>query len=84
MRILRYEVPVDGEWHEVRCGNIVHVASRSPDVVEVWASAVSDFWESERMLRVYGTGHAIEVGAVHVGTALAADGRLVWHLLEKR
>lgn len=36
--IYRYEVPVDGLWHTLQLpGEVLHVASRHPGVVEVWA-----------------------------------------------
>ena len=36
--IYRYGVPVDGDWRELELsGAILHVASRDPQVVDVWA-----------------------------------------------
>ncbi len=81
--IFRYEVPVDDQWHvlELR-GDVVHVAARRPDVVEVWAEHRHDSTRKlTRRFRVYGTGQP-DVEGMHVGTAVAADGRLVWHLRE--
>ncbi len=84
-QILRYEVPVDDEWHAVRLqGDIVHVAARRPDVVEFWAEHHGNKgFEVDRRFRVYGTGQPCVEG-VHVGTAIAAGGALVWHLRETR
>lgn len=83
--IFRYEVPVDDQWHTLTLGgDIVHVAARRPDVVEVWAEHWhNSTWKLSRKFRVYGTGQP-NVEGVHVGTALAADGALVWHLREMR
>lgn len=83
-QILRYEVPVDDRWHTIILpGPIVHVATRRPEVVEVWATT-DGFGSQEHEMRVYGTGHPYPVGDVHhVGTAIAADGALVWHLIQR-
>ncbi len=82
-RILRYEVPVDDRWHE-HClsGPVLHVAARRSDVVEFWAAAESDTRPTPRRFRVVGTGHEILDEVWHRGTALAAGGALVWHLVE--
>lgn len=83
--IHRYEVPVDDQWHALELsGAILHVASRRPEVVEVWALVAGP--EMRREFRVFGTGQPLpEDIDVHMyrGTALAADGRLVWHLWER-
>lgn len=86
--IYRYEIPIDDRWHEVdMTGDIVHVAARELEVVEVWAFA-GDHPPVIRDLRVFGTGHPIPTGynggAVgHVGTALVRNSGLVWHLLQR-
>ena len=37
--VLRWEIPVDDQWHTPPfVGSIVHIASRKPDVVEIWTS----------------------------------------------
>lgn len=44
-RVLRYEVPVDDQWHRVDLDvhdYIVHVASRRADTVEFWATEPVD------------------------------------------
>lgn len=85
--ILRYEVPVDDEWHTLRLsGPIVHVATRRREVVEVWATT-DGFGPSDYDLRVFGTGQPIPAdppGEVcHVGTAIVPGGALVWHLMQR-
>lgn len=82
--IHRYEVPVDGQWHEVPLtGAILHTAARRPDMVEVWAYH-SAGPELRRVLQVFGTGQPLPPYPIrHIGTALAADGQLVWHLMER-
>lgn len=87
MRVLRYEVPVDDQEHSVTLGRIVHVASRSPETVEVWAL---DGAQHSRTFPVFGTGQPVPdpYGWEHVGTALVGPlpwpvlGPLVWHLFE--
>lgn len=79
-RVLRHVVPVDDTVHEVvLAGPILHVATRHVDVVEVWVQ------DKERTrpvrLLVVGTGQPWPDGALHLGTALAPGGTLVWHLL---
>jgi hypothetical protein len=85
-QILRYEVPVDDQWHMLTLpGPIVHVATRRPEVVEVWATT-DGFGSYEYELRVYGTGQPYPAGngeVCHVGTAIAPGGGLVWHLMQR-
>jgi hypothetical protein len=80
-RVLRHEIPVDGAWHELELGpdGIAHVATRSPDVVEVWTIHDQRLVPIPWRLIVVGTGHPLPDLAEHVGTALAPGG-LVWHL----
>lgn len=67
--ILRYEVPVDDRDHWLDLpGPIMHVASRRPDVVEIWGSTIGR--PATRRFRVYGTGHEIPVNAAYVATAI--------------
>lgn len=83
IRVLRYSVPVDDEWHEVRlAGEILHVATRSPDVVELWA--LSDGSSFLRRFRAFGTGHPLPTDRAleHIGSVFALRGELVWHLFE--
>lgn len=79
--IYRYEVPVDDRWHTLELtGAVLHVASRRPELVEVWA--IAGTMTPRRMeFRVFGTGHPLpDDRGDYQGTALAAGGRLVWHL----
>ncbi|MDT0377299.1 hypothetical protein RM572_00725 [Streptomyces sp. DSM 42041] len=81
--IYRYEVPVDDEWHQITgCATPLHTACRDPRVVEFWAWHRPDL--PARHFRVFGTGHPAPEHAEHRGTALAAAGHLVWHLMETR
>lgn len=80
-RILRYEVPVDDQWHLFRAGEPLHVACRDTEVVEFWAWETADGTLAYREFLVVGTGHYVEEGVRHIGTALVPGGGLVWHLV---
>jgi hypothetical protein len=82
MRILRYEVPVDGGTHTFQLsGAIVHIAAREETIVEFW---VTDHGGAAigRRLTVVGTGASFPNSSAYLGTAVASGGRYVWHLLE--
>ena len=78
--VLRYEVPLNDEWHEITSGWPLHVATRKGSALEFWALERSDQYTRE--YRVFGTGHPIEdETAVYVGTTFdAVTTALVWHL----
>ncbi|MGI5286622.1 DUF7352 domain-containing protein [Nonomuraea polychroma] len=80
-KIYRYEVPVDGQWHEIHaCSTPLHIASRERGIVEFWAWHRPDL--PARHFRVYGTGQPVLDGEKYRGTAVAPGG-LVWHLMER-
>ncbi len=81
MKVLRWSLPVDDKLHEFALtGPIVHVASRQPDVVEMW-EVTNDLSAPRRVgFQAFGTGQEVPYGARYVGTALAAGGALVWHV----
>jgi hypothetical protein len=83
MRILRYEVPVDGKVHTLQLsGAIVHTAAREETIVEFWALDGGQP-AAARHLLVVSTGAAFPESSVYLGTAVTSgDGRYVWHLLE--
>jgi len=83
MNVYRYEIKVDGKWHDVELsGPIVKVASRNgvTDVVHVWALAGVGTPFTAR-LRVFGTGHDVPDDTTYRGTAIAEP--YVWHLFEQ-
>ena len=58
------------------------VACRRVDVVELWALHTGSP-ELPRAFRAFGTGQPLPAEPTrHVGTSLAAAGRLVWHVME--
>lgn len=84
--VLRWEIPVDDEWHRIGAGPVAHVASRTHrerpgDLVEVWTiEEVPDPAEDRehdttfpvpmRPAIAVGTGHATPRGAECIGTAV--------------
>lgn len=83
MRVLKWEVPVDEEFHLVGSGQVVHVACQAdPGTVAVWTceSEEEGRLRVSRAVRAYPTGRPVPPLLEHLGTALAADGALVWHL----
>jgi hypothetical protein len=83
MKVFRYEVPVDDEWHEVQLtGPIVHVAAHFGQVSPLHFWALSGVGEPHpARLRVFGTGHQVPDDAEYRGTAIIEP--LVWHLFEE-
>lgn len=84
LAIYRYEVPVDDQWHTLSLsGDVLHIAARRPDTVELWAFSGGGSTVN-RAFRVFGTGQPLPGGepVAYRGTALAPHG-LVWHLMER-
>jgi hypothetical protein len=95
-RVLRYEVPVDDDWHTIGGGRVVHVDNRPQRFtdlhprLEVWTEEhLLDDWPAtpaltaERRVIVVGTGHQIPPAATqHLGSVL--DGPFVWHLFAEQ
>ena len=82
-RMLRHEIPVDDKFHAIYEGVIRHIATRRPNVVEVWAEHDDDPLADSPPnvhLTVVGTGQEWPPKVEWIGTALAPGG-LVWHLL---
>jgi hypothetical protein len=81
-RVLRWDVPVDDQWHEIGAGYVLEVASRGyrdrpGDLAEVWTleeledatfKAVENL--PKRSVIVVGTGHQVPDNTEHVGTAV--------------
>jgi hypothetical protein len=85
--VLKWQVAVDDREHRIGGGEIVHVAVQypdQPDVVTVWTVEPRnrDAVTAMRLVRVFGTGHPLPYFATPLGSAVTANGRLVWHLFE--
>ena len=90
--IHRAELPIDDRPHGIDLtGEILHTAIRRPGVVDVWYQARPAGMEPmRRSFQVVATGQPIPIHFGfyildgHTGTAITADGQLVWHVLENR
>lgn len=92
-RVLRYEIPIDDNFHEIPAGKILHLSEyRHKNItgerarIEVWvevtfegAGVVFPIIGLQRV-QVFGTGHPLPEDAAHLATCL--DGALVWHLYQ--
>ena len=80
MRVLKWTVPVDDQWHPIGAGDVVHVACQmdGPFSVQVWTLEADNL--EMRSACVFGTGQPLPDRVTHLGTALANQGALVWHL----
>jgi len=83
--IHRTLLPLDDRPHGIDLtGEILHAAARHHGTVDVWYMARRpDQEHMRRSFQVFGTGHPIPASLMrHQKTAITADGRLVWHVLE--
>lgn len=84
-RVLRWDVPVDGQRHAIGSGPVAHVGSAPSnagrsDVVTVWTVEEGDE-PPRRVVQVFGTGQPVPVHwSSHVGSVVV--GPLVWHVFE--
>jgi len=82
-RVLKWNVPVDDQSHPVGAGRVLYVQCQfGPESVQVWTEESELTGSGERKVRVYGTGQPVPFDAPHLGTAVTADGALVWHLFD--
>lgn len=84
-QILKWDIPVDDGAHQVSSGlGVVHVACQHDyESVQIWTLEDSEtVGATPRWYQVFGTGQPIPKNAHHVGTALSAQGSLVWHVFD--
>lgn len=86
--VFRYQVPVDDGVHKIpMTSDPLPVVANSENTrdgqwaVEFWAEHDDDADKTERLFRVFGTGHPLPDGAAYIGTAPRRSG-LVLHLYE--
>lgn len=82
MRVLKWNVPVDDQIHEIGWGVVVHVQCQfAVNVLQVWTLESDDpgLVDPTRPVQVFGTGHVVPPGLTYLGTTVAAS-TLVWHL----
>lgn len=85
LRALKWSVPVDDSSHEMGTGQVLKVACQHDhESVQVWTlEDETTLARAPRSARAFATGQPLPGAAMaHIGTALAADGQLVWHLFE--
>lgn len=81
--VLKWDVPLDGRFHDIGRGKIVHVGIQGAHPsVQVWTEEIIARTGDDELLmreaRIYGTGYDIPDELDHVGTVL--DGLFVWHV----
>lgn len=83
-KILRFELPADGEWHVIEQGHAtpLHVGSRRSQFVEFWGYERDDL--GPREYKVLNTGDDVPDEAEYRGTTTDAGGYFIWHLIERR
>ena len=84
--VWKYDIAIEGSAHAIPIGaRLVHVAAQDvavPDFFSTWWEVDVDKPKALHTFVVVGTGHAIPDDYQYRGTALCANGRLVWHLYE--
>lgn len=89
IKMYKFEVPVDGEWHEIELVGpedciVQHVGVQHRGVVAFW-SAWTDHSLAEKIkleFRAYRTGEEFDLDSTtYHGTVL--DGPYVWHLISR-
>lgn len=77
-RVLKWVVPVDDEYHYIGFGPVALVDMQNFNLC-VWTIEKSPETEPyTREVRVFGTGHEVPEGHVHMGSA--QNGPYVWHI----
>lgn len=74
-RVLKWVVPIDDQYHEVGGGPVLHVNMKDGFLC-VWTD--EDDSRSRKQARVFGTGHPVPDGLLHLGSCV--DGPFAWHL----
>lgn len=86
-KILKHEIPVDGEWHDLPVnGAVTHVGPHpfSNEIVLLWAVHDDDAGGTRRF-RVFATGEDLppntRIPQNLVGTVVTTDRTHVWHVI---
>lgn len=86
-KIYKYELPVDGEWHDLPINAaVVHVDAHpfNNEIVLLWA-AHDDGTDETLRVRVFATGEDLppntRIPQNLIGTAVTTDRSHVWHVV---
>lgn len=77
--VWKYEVS-DGMTAMPPGAEIVHAGPDPDGVACVWALVDPHAWNEHRSFHIYGTGHEVPAGALHIGSWV--EGPFVWHLFD--
>lgn len=94
MRILKHELPIDDEWHDLDIKGGVVKVDWWQDTVTLWFVEHHPEMPSRTpQFKVVGTGHTIDLidtaadgfasQVVYVGTALDRENNFAWHVVAK-
>lgn len=77
-----HKFPMAAPLMTIPAGEIVHVAAQRPtdDWPTVWMLRDPDDTALMQTVEIRGTGHPVEDNLTHVGSAVCAEGYLVWHV----
>lgn len=89
IKIFKYEVPVDGRWHEIELSGppeaaVHHVGVQHPGVVAFWSPWTDHpaIGRTRLEFKVFGTGEEFPLRD-HMYCGSAMDGVYVWHLISR-
>lgn len=81
-RILKWNIPVDDQPHEIGTGRVVHVACQYDEKsVQVWTEEDAEGKPYQVLAKVVGTGQPFHRNGIPVGSCIAMNGSLVWHVI---
>jgi hypothetical protein len=89
VRYVRYEVPIDGQWHtRTLSGPIVSASGRRPGVIDFWTVSHPNGIKRARSFLVAATGQPLPATIQHVHTThldhyTTDPDEMVWHLVER-
>jgi hypothetical protein len=83
-QIIRHDIPVDDAAHLIETSlGVVHVGCVGDyETVQLWTLEDEALPATNRYYKVYGTDQPLPKGATYIGTALAAQGAIEWHLFD--
>lgn len=81
-RIIKHEVPIDFEPHELTINRILHIDQQHKGAIALWTREQQDQPPMPHVFLVVGTGHEIpDQYDTYFGTTLDRVTGLVWHLV---